>query len=162
MSPKAREAARERNRRWRAAHLKEEKARNAARHAANRDENNARSRAYYAAHREEAQERARAYAAANPNIHVLYQHGITPDDLHALYEAQGGHCAICGTAAPERGQGCLHIDHDHATGERRGLICNACNRALPLFEKFGGTWALRALAYLGDPPLPRLRKEKAS
>lgn len=100
--------------------------------------------------------------AAHPNIHVLYQHGITPAELHTLYEAQEGRCAICNRPAPERGAGCLHIDHDHSTGERRGLICNACNRALPMFEEFGGTWALRALAYLGDPPLRRLRKEQAS
>jgi hypothetical protein len=133
-----------------------------ARHAANRDENNARSRAYHAAHRDEASARVRAYRKANPNIHVQYIHGIPPGELHALYQAQGGRCAICDTPGPERGVGCLHIDHDHETGERRGLICHPCNKALGAVEEHGATWVMRALVYLGDPPLRRLRKENAS
>ena len=152
----------ERNRRWRAAHPERERERNKARYAANREQSMAASRAYYQENKARLNAQSRAYAKANPNIHVLYVHGITPATLDALYEAQGGLCAICERPSPKRGPGCLHIDHDHATGERRGLICNACNRALWAFEKFGGSWALRALAYLGDPPLRRLNEEAAS
>jgi len=150
------------NRRWRAAHPEEVHARNVARHAANREENNAASRAWYAAHREYANARSKEYAKANPNIHVLYVHGITPAELHTLYEAQGGSCAICDTPAPERGPGCLHIDHDHITGERRGLICHPCNKALGAVEEHGATWVMRALVYLGDPPLPRMRRKESA
>lgn len=150
------------NRRWRAAHLEEQRALSAARHMAHRDEYNAASRAWYAAHREYANAKSRERAKANPNIHVLYVHGISPIELHALYEAQGGRCAICDRPGPERGVGCLHIDHDHETGERRGLICHPCNKALGAVEEHGATWVLRVLVYLGDPPLRRLRKENAS
>jgi Recombination endonuclease VII len=150
------------NRRYHESHREEERARFAARRDADPEGYRAANHAYYATHKERSLELSRRYAAANPNIHVLYVHGIAPAELHTLYEAQGGRCAICDTPGPERGVGCLHIDHDHANGQRRGLICNDCNRTLPLLEKYGESWALRALAYLADPPLPRMRKESAS
>jgi hypothetical protein len=55
-------------------------------------------------------------------------HGITPEQYDAKLEAQGGVCAICG--APPREDISLHVDHDHATGDRRGLLCFRCNNAL--------------------------------
>lgn len=162
MSPLAREHARDRNRRWREAHPGEDAARSKARRDANPDYYRAKNKEWYEANKDRHRALGRRFAEANPNIHVLYQHGIQPSELDALYEAQSGLCAICGEAAPKRGPGCLFIDHDHTSGERRGLICGSCNRALPAFERLGGAWALRALAYLGDPPLRRLRKEQAS
>ena len=36
-------------------------------------------------------------------------------------------CAICGS------EDNLHIDHNHDTGEVRGVLCNCCNRGLGLF-----------------------------
>lgn len=65
----------------------------------------------------------------------------------ALYdmisEKQGGVCAICGVAAtigaqcrvsPRRDWGPpLDMDHNHRTGQRRGLLCGGCNTALGLF-----------------------------
>lgn len=163
MSPQAREAARIRNQRWRLRHREDILAQDRIKRAAEPERYRAYRAAYYQEHRDELIAKGRARLATKPaHIHVLYQHGMQPSELDALYEAQGGRCAICDQPQPKRGDGCLHIDHDHTTGERRGLICNSCNRALPLFEKYGGTWALRALAYLGDPPLRRLRKEKAS
>lgn len=39
--------------------------------------------------------------------------------------AQGGHCAVCPGKPKTRR---LHIDHDHATGKVRGLLCYSCNR----------------------------------
>jgi Recombination endonuclease VII len=39
----------------------------------------------------------------------------------ALHRLQNGRCAVC----PSTGK--LHVDHDHATGLVRGLLCRPCN-----------------------------------
>jgi dCMP deaminase len=39
-------------------------------------------------------------------------------------------CSICGAVDPE-----LIVDHDHETGEIRGLLCYSCNIALGYYEK---------------------------
>lgn len=158
-SEEAKEAARQRNRRWREAHRDEILARDRAKRAADPERYREQNRRYYHANRADMDARSREYRKANPNIHVLYIHGVHPEELDALYRAQRGRCAICDIERPMRGPGCLVIDHDHTTGERRGLICHDCNKALPVMERVGPTWALRALAYLGDPPLPRMRRK---
>lgn len=38
-----------------------------------------------------------------------------------------GTCDLCGTAALNRAGYAMHIDHDHATGEVRGVLCQHCN-----------------------------------
>jgi hypothetical protein len=119
-----------------------------------------RNREWYRANKARSKALNRRFVAANPNIHVLYQHGIHPTELQALHTEQGGRCAICDKPGAVRGPGCLFIDHDHTTGERRGLICHEYNKALPVWERMGPTWALRVLTYLGDPPLRRMRRRR--
>jgi hypothetical protein len=41
-------------------------------------------------------------------------------------------CAIC--KRPCSTGRSLAVDHNHETGEVRGLLCKACNQALGLFE----------------------------
>lgn len=68
---------------------------------------------------------------------------LSPDEYEALLEAQGGVCAICGNPPAKRR---LSVDHDHATGKVRGLLCFRCNRALLVYLK--ADWYLSAFAYL--------------
>lgn len=72
------------------------------------------------------------------------QLGVTDADYAALLEAQDGHCALCPSTPKTRR---LHVDHDHATGKVRGLLCHRCNRALPTWVT--ERWLYKAAAYMG-------------
>ena len=57
--------------------------------------------------------------------------GITPEQLVERYERQEGCCAICKTEVTLIDSA---IDHNHDTGEFRGVLCKQCNRALGMFK----------------------------
>lgn len=65
-------------------------------------------------------------------------YGITTQDYRCIHTEQNGKCAICGGEGfvmnTERHKAKLVVDHDHATGQIRGLLCHNCNRALGLFH----------------------------
>lgn len=71
---------------------------------------------------------ARAYRAANPEkrkaVALKSRFGLTPEAYRALLTKQEGRCAICRTEVS------LHVDHCHATGVVRGLLCMPCNTAI--------------------------------
>lgn len=63
----------------------------------------------------------------------------TVEEYLDLLEKQNGACAICGeqermilkkTGRPRR----LSVDHDHVSGQVRGLLCGPCNQALGQFR----------------------------
>lgn len=51
-------------------------------------------------------------------------YGITIAEYDELFERQNGNCAICGLPEIMRR---LSVDHNHETGEVRGLLCATCN-----------------------------------
>jgi len=56
------------------------------------------------------------------------QYGISLNEYINLLVAQGQKCAICGSTSPQReGADSFDVDHDHATGKVRGLLCKDCN-----------------------------------
>lgn len=62
------------------------------------------------------------------------KYGLTEATFDEMLERQGGGCGICGTQEPQgRGQR-LHVDHDHKTGQVRGLLCTSCNNGLGRFH----------------------------
>ena len=106
-------------------------------------------KSYYAANRDHILEKNREWAASNrvrvnarakkfyhENAErlrleaVARRYGLTAAGLAALKESQFNRCGICGVsfdhARPE-------VDHDHATGHVRGLLCCRCNRGIGQF-----------------------------
>lgn len=61
-------------------------------------------------------------------------YGITTVEYNKFYKSQNGKCAICGRHQTKFKQK-LAIDHDHATGKIRGLLCMNCNCNFGWFEK---------------------------
>jgi len=64
--------------------------------------------------------------------------GVTLEYRQQLFTEQNGRCAICGDEGLMFGEGTqrdtLPLDHDHITGQIRGLLCIKCNRGLGLFK----------------------------
>lgn len=74
------------------------------------------------------------------------RYGMAPDVFEdwfqSTFSAQGGACAICRTTflaeAPARRGGAAgvpYVDHDHTTGQVRGLLCTGCNVLVGFLEK---------------------------
>jgi hypothetical protein len=131
------------------AHKEELKAKNNARRRANPEKYKAAAKAWREAHpeyakeymrkwRAENREHLREYARANVGKYasrratyarkyqLKYQYNLTPEELRDMEVGQAGRCLICLRVPPRS----LVVDHDHATGKIRGLLCNPCNRLL--------------------------------
>jgi hypothetical protein len=91
-------------------------------------------------HREYNQMPERKAAHTNRQRHYYYkdpqgrraramrEKGLSVDEYDAMLARQNGVCAICGTVC--KSGRALAVDHDHITGEVRGLLCMNCNRAI--------------------------------
>lgn len=62
------------------------------------------------------------------NIMLRTKYGIDAEDWARMFNAQNCSCAICGDRL-DGGLG-THVDHDHATGAIRGLLCHGCNTSI--------------------------------
>lgn len=87
--------------------------------------------------------------AYNHEYRMVRDYGITTDRYLALVEAQQGRCAICLTKPRNRK---LAVDHDHKSGEVRGLLCTRCNHGLLGKAHDSASMLFRALSYLQRPP----------
>lgn len=90
-------------------------------------------------------ERAYAKIKANPSAlqermrkqrerFLRNRYGLSNGDFQALMFAQDGRCKICDIVLVLAGgrevQAVACVDHDHSTGEVRGILCRKCNRGL--------------------------------
>jgi len=66
--------------------------------------------------------------------HLTVNYGITSETYESLVKKQKGLCVICQTSGQLlKGQHyTLHIDHNHKSGNVRGLLCNKCNGGIGL------------------------------
>lgn len=103
---------------------------------------------------------AKARKLANHDRYVQKTYGLAPGQYAALYEAQGGLCAICGPKTGRNGSTKrLAVDHDHACcpGPKscgkcvRGLLCLGCNKLLGLWGDDPGMFE-RGAVYVRNPP----------
>lgn len=60
--------------------------------------------------------------------------GISEAEYRALYRKQSGKCGICRRRMYSKRYKAFSVDHDHATGRIRGLLCGNCNTGLGLFR----------------------------
>lgn len=73
----------------------------------------------------------------------LGRYGITTERYEDLLRSQGGLCAVC----RDKDSLSLVVDHDHATGRVRGLLCHRCNTAIGFLQD-NSVGVRRALEYL--------------
>lgn len=122
-----------------------------------KNERSARSHSWYVSHRDDVKKKSVIWGNNNRDKKresarrtlLKMKYGITPEDFNELLAHQGGQCAIC--SANEPGDEQWHIDHNHETGQIRGLLCRNCNIGIGFFGD--KPWLLRAAAgYLEERP----------
>ena len=80
--------------------------------------------------RVEAKRNKRRRGPENRRIRLKKLYDLTPANYEALLAKQRGHCALCLCTAADTRFGILYVDHDHRTGQVRGLLCNRHNAGL--------------------------------
>ena len=80
-------------------------------------------------------------------LHMKRNYGLDFSEYNKMLEKQNGVCAICSSTPPDHHKKRLNIDHCHASGRVRGLLCDACNRAIGLL-KDSPELMLKAISYL--------------
>jgi Rps23 Pro-64 3,4-dihydroxylase Tpa1-like proline 4-hydroxylase len=88
--------------------------------------------------REQAKQRAKTWYSQNKERakktnrkNKLKQYGLTVDQYNQLIENQNNSCLICKKEFSEQIKS--HIDHCHASGKVRGILCQKCNQGIGLF-----------------------------
>lgn len=121
-----------------------------------RDKENRRK--WHKANPEKAKESVRKWKRANPEeakkiarrARLISSYGLTTEEYDKLLKKQGGVCAICGRYRRESRYGRLCVDHNHSTGEVRGLVCSLCNIAIGAVQEDLATLR-KMIVYLSKP-----------
>lgn len=97
-----------------------------------RKERAAYNKDYRARHPAETIALRRAYRMTHEHVQrsrdLRVRFGLSVHEFEALLAAQGGVCVICKKANWRKRR--PHVDHDHASGKIRGILCFNCNGAL--------------------------------
>lgn len=62
---------------------------------------------------------------------LVHTYGISAVDYNKMFRDQNGVCAICERPPVDIR---LAVDHNHASGRVRGLLCNPCNLVLGMMD----------------------------
>ena len=109
-----------------------------------------RSRDYYAKHRDERIAYMNSHKKERLDKRFQKEYGITLEFFEVAILLQNNKCAICGGLLGKMGSGkgdCPVPDHDHVTGEMRGVLHHTCNAAIGLLGDNPET-LIRAANYL--------------
>ena len=103
---------------------------------------------YYLANKEQLNEKQREYHKNNKlkakNRNLQNNFGLTLDEYNNKLLSQNNVCAICGDFDKDRA---LAVDHNHNTGQIRGLLCKSCNLILGRIKEDVNT-LINMIAYL--------------
>lgn len=130
-----REAAVRAKKKWEAGHPEEVREAKRRRYHTNVLKSRERQRLWRANNPDKvaARNAARREKSQKEGLYAYYRHGLTVEQVAQMESAQGGGCAICGRPFTDDKKN-RNIDHDHRTGEVRGLLCNRCNPLLGWYE----------------------------
>lgn len=110
--------------------------------------------AYYKALREYSPERRKKAVDATTRSKMLRAYRMSAANYERMVNEQGGKCKLC--RAEDHGRSYRfkfwNIDHDHATGRVRGLLCHMCNITLGKYENLVAKVGREKIdAYLAPP-----------
>jgi hypothetical protein len=135
MMPKTAEEGREYNKAYYQANKEKIAEQKRAYREANKKRIAERDKSYREANKERLAEQRRAYRASNPESDLVarwQRRGVISDNFPALHKQYlaATQCEDCGVGFGTYGDGtgthrCL--DHCHATGAFRGVVCHGCN-----------------------------------
>lgn len=95
-----------------------------------------RGKAYYSANKELCLAKVKQWRANNigkcKEYKLLARYGLKIEDYNKMLESQNYACKICKTT--DLTYQALAVDHDHTTGQIRGLLCTICNLMLGHIE----------------------------
>ncbi len=87
------------------------------------------------------------------HYHLKRRYGLGADEVEAMLAEQNGVCPICERSLSVKD---AHVDHDHATGTVRAVLCFNCNGGLGQFRDDPNA-VFRAAAYLKGIVWPPIR-----
>lgn len=91
------------------------------------------NRRYRKSHEKQIKNYNRTHKEMQKHRNLRFFHGISLEEYNVMFTAQNGLCRGC-----YRHQSSVKlafaVDHDHATGKIRGLLCGSCNTALGLVK----------------------------
>jgi hypothetical protein len=105
--------------------------------AANRDKVRAYAKKHYGKRSPEVIQKKNEYRKRS---HLARKYGMTQSDWDAMFAAQGGVCALCKVPGRVGKHGKLAVDHCHATGRVRGLLCTPCNISIGILGETPEQW----------------------
>ena len=99
----------------------------------------------------------RRYRAERPDYHhgrnLKQRYGISVDEYQTILTSQNNACPICKVEISDtlgyKGKRAAVVDHNHETGEVRGILCSMCNLVLG-YARENTDILYKAIVYLSE------------